>query len=73
MARLKGAWSKSNQGPRSKKNGGNEESKNFKPEKTWNKNPQFRVWLTDPDDKDVKHEQVQPTLTRTFNPNRPRR
>lgn len=57
MIRLKGDWSTSNQGPRHKKNGGNEDTKNFKPEKTWNKNPQFRVWLKDPDE-DIKHEQV---------------
>jgi len=55
--KLKGSWSSSNQGPRGKTNGGNEEKKNFKPEKTWNKNPQFRVWLADPET-DEKHESV---------------
>ena len=50
MLKLKGDWSSSNQGPRGKKNGGKEDAdKKFKPEKTWNKNPQFRVWLKDPE------------------------
>jgi hypothetical protein len=50
MLKLKGEWSSSNQGPRGKKNGGKEDDdKKFKPEKTWNKNPQFRLWLRDPD------------------------
>ena len=58
MISLKANWTKANQGPRHKKNGGNELAKNFKIEKTWNKNPQFRVWLTDPDEADTKHTEV---------------
>ena len=58
LVQLKGEWSSSNQGPRVKKNGGKEdEDKKFKPEKTWNKNPQYRVWLKDPDDM-TEHEEV---------------
>ena len=49
MYKLKGVWTSSNQGPRSKKNGDKEVGAKFKPEKTWNKNPQFRVWLRDPE------------------------
>ena len=47
--RFKGVWSTANQGPRSKKNGDKETGAKFAPEKTWNKNPQYRVWLKDPD------------------------
>ena len=47
--RFKGEWSTANQGPRSKKNGDKETGAKFAPEKTWNKNPQYRVWLRDPD------------------------
>ena len=47
--RFKGVWSTANQGPRSKKNGDKETGAKFAPEKTWNKNPQYRVWLRDPD------------------------
>jgi hypothetical protein len=47
--RFKGEWSTANQGPRSKKNGDKETGAKFAPEKTWNKNPQYRVWLKDPD------------------------
>jgi len=52
MERFKGSWSTSNQGPRSKTNGDKETGKNFKVEKTWNKNPQYRVWLKDPETKE---------------------
>ena len=48
LLKLKGEWSCKNEGPRSKKIG-KEDGKNFKPEKTWNRNPQYRVWLRDPD------------------------
>ena len=49
MYKFHGTWSSSNQGPRSKKNGDKETGAKFAPEKSWNKNPQFRVWLRDPD------------------------
>ena len=48
LLKLRGEWTSKNEGPRSKKVG-KEDGKNFKPEKTWNKNPQYRVWLRDPD------------------------
>jgi len=58
MVRFKGAWSTSNQGPRSAKNGDSETGKKFKVQKTWNKNPQFRVWLKDPENKETEYDSV---------------
>lgn len=45
--KLKGVWTSANQGPRS--SSGKEDGKSFKAEKTWHRNPQFRVWLRDPE------------------------
>ena len=53
MYRIKGCWSKKNEGPRGAKNGAKEDGKKFTPQKTWNKNPQFRVWLKNPEDDSV--------------------
>lgn len=64
MIRLKGAWTTKNEGPRAAKNGQKEDGKKFTPQKTWNKNPQFRVWLKDPDDgKDVESVGLQIVLS----------
>jgi len=58
MVRFKGEWTSSNQGPRGGKNGDSETGKKFKVAKTWNKNPQLRVWLRDPEDKSVEYDSV---------------
>ena len=50
VLKLGGEWSSSSQGPRSKTADSKAElEKSFKPEKTWRANPQFRVWLRDPE------------------------
>ena len=58
VVKLSGSWNTKNQGPRSAKNGDSETGKKFKCGKTWDNNPQVRLWMKDPEDKDTDYDSV---------------